>query len=173
MEFVQEIKIPQERIAILIGKKGFVKRKLQSVLGVKLTVDSKNGIVTIIGEDNLKVYDSKNIIQAIARGFNPEIALSLLNEENCFELINIGDYTKGSKSKLIRLRSRVIGREGGARKYIEELTNCNISVYGKTVSIIGSIDNAQVARKGIEHLLRGSKHANVYLWIEKQIRKDL
>lgn len=173
MEFIQEVKVPRDRIAVLIGKKGFVKRKLQSYLEVKIVIDSNTGLVTISGEDNLKVYDAKNIVQAIARGFNPEIALSLLNEENCFEVINILDYAKNSLSKLKRLKSRVIGLGGCARKYMEQITHCNIIVYGKTVSVIGNVNDVQTARKGIEHLLRGSKHANVYLWIEKQIRKDL
>ena len=173
MEFIQDIKIPRDRIAVLIGKKGFVKRHLQSKLNVKIVVDSNIGLVTISGEDNINVYDAKNIIQAIARGVNPEIAMSLLNEENCFESINLIDYAKKSKSKLLRIKSRVIGTKGRARRYIEQLTRCNISVYGKTVSIIGAVEDANIARRGIEHLLRGSKHSNVYLWIEKQIRKDL
>ncbi|MBU0929828.1 MAG: KH domain-containing protein [Nanoarchaeota archaeon] len=168
MEFIQEIRVPKERIAVLIGKKGFIKRKLQSKLEVKINIDSNNGLVSISGEDNLHVYDAKNVIQSIARGFNPEISLTLLNDNICFESVNIADYSKNSKSKLLRLRSRVIGREGTARKNIEMLTHCHISVYGKTVSIIGPIENVQVARKGIEHLLRGSKHANVYYWIEQQ-----
>jgi len=172
MEFIQEIKIPKERVAVLIGKKGFVKRQLQSKLKVKIKIDS-DGLVIVYGEDNLNVYDSRNIIQAIARGFNPEIALKLLDEENCFESINMNEYAKGSKPKLIRMKSRVIGTAGRARRYIEEITHCNISVYGKTVSIIGRVDNVQVARKGIENLLRGSKHSNVYLWIETHISKDL
>ncbi|MDD5650764.1 MAG: KH domain-containing protein [Candidatus Nanoarchaeia archaeon] len=172
MEFVQDIKIPKERIAVLIGTKGFIKKKIQSKLNVKLTIDSEIGLVTISGEDNLKVYEAKGVIQAIARGFNPDIALILLNEENCFESVDITEYSKNSKSKLIRLRSRVIGRNGYARSYLERLTNCYISVFGKTVSIIGEINDVTIARKGIEHLLRGSKHANVYLWIEKQKKES-
>lgn len=168
MEFIQDIKVPKERIAVLIGKKGFVKRKIQATLKVKLVIDSETGLITISGDDNLKVYEAKNIIQAIARGFNPNIALTLLDEENCLETIDITDYSKNSKAKLVRLRSRVIGRNGNARKYLEELTDCYISVFGKTVSILGDIAKVQIARKGIEHLLRGSKHANVYFWIEQQ-----
>lgn len=167
MEFIQEIKVPKDRIAVLIGKKGFVKKILQSKLHVKITIDSNTGLVSIIGEDNLYVYDAKNVIQAIARGFNPEISLTLLNDDICFESINIADYSKNSKNKLLRLRSRVIGREGKARKNIEMLTHCNISIYGKTVSIIGNVEDVQLARKGIEHLLRGSEHSNVYFWIEQ------
>ena len=172
MEFTQELKIPKERVPILIGKKGLVKKQLQYKLKINLKIDSY-GVVVISGEDNLKVYDAKNIIHAIARGFNPEIALKLMDEENCYESINMSDYARGSKSKLIRMKGRMIGTSGRARRYLEEITRCNIIVYGKTVSIIGKIENVQIARKGIENLLRGSKHSNVYLSIEKQIRKDL
>ena len=168
MEFIQEIKIPKERVAILIGKKGFIKKSLQSNLNVKLLIDSLTGLVTISGEDNLKVYEAKNVIQAIARGFNPDIAVTLLDEDNIFESIDISEYSNNSRNKLLRLKSRAIGREGKAREIIEKLTDTNIRIYGKTISIIGNVSNVPIARKGIEHLLRGSNHANVYYWIEQQ-----
>lgn len=168
MEFIQEIKIPKERVAILIGKKGFIKKSLQSRLHIKLLIDSLTGLVTISGEDNLKVYEAKNVVQAIARGFNPDIAITLLDEDNIFESIDISEYSNNSRNKLLRLKSRAIGREGKAREIIEKLTDTNICIYGKTISIIGNVGNVPIARKGIEHLLRGSNHSNVYYWIEQQ-----
>ena len=48
----------------------------------------------------------------------------------------------------------------------------NISVFGKTISIIGEFENLAVARKAIELLLSGSPHANVYKWLEKR-RRDM
>jgi ribosomal RNA assembly protein len=69
-----------------------------------------------------------------------------------------------------RLKGRVIGAKGKARKAIEELTQTNISVYGKTIAIIGEIQNVGTARRAIESLLMGSMHATVFKWLEKQRR---
>ena len=51
---------------------------------------------------------------------------------------------------------------------IEELTETNISVYGKTVGIIAEVDSLMIARRAIEMLVEGSAHRNVYKWLEKQ-----
>ena len=72
---------------------------------------------------------------------------------------------------MLRLKGRVIGREGKSRKLIEELTECNISVFGKTISIIGLPESAANARQAVESLLRGSTHSNVYNWLEKRRRE--
>lgn len=167
---VSEIKIPRDRIAVLIGKKGETKLELQKKLKTKLIISSETGDVTISGE-SIDVYISKQIITAIGRGFNPEIALKLLNDENSIEIININDYAKGSKEKLTRIRSRIIGTEGRARSLMEQMTNTYISVYGKTVSVIGRIENVFIARRAIESLLRGSKHGNVYAMLEREREK--
>ena len=81
------------------------------------------------------------------------------------------NYAGKSKNDLIRLKSRIIGTEGKARKTIEKRTNTNISIYGKTVSIIGGRQGVQVAKRAVENLLRGSQHNKVYSWIERQIKK--
>lgn len=168
MEFIQEIKVPNERIAVLIGKKGSTKRRLCKELNIKITIDTEEQLVTLKGEDNFKLLIGKEVVQAIARGFNPEIALSLLNEENVCEIIDITDFSGNSKQKLFRLRARVIGREGKARENIEQLTHTHISIFGKTVAIIGILNDVLKAKHAIETLLRGSKHATVYSWLEKQ-----
>ena len=164
---MQELKIPQERIAMLLGKVGSTKRELETKTGTKIRVDSDEGDVLIEG-DELKCFITLNIIKAIGRGFNPKIALRLLNEENILEIINMEDYLGNNKKKILTARSRLIGTGGKARRSIESLTFSNISVYGKTVSIIGLIENIGVAREAIEKLLRGSPHSNVYRFIEKQ-----
>ena len=136
MTFNYETRIPRERIAILIGTRGSVKRNIQEALSITLHVNSKEGDVTLEGEDSLDLFIGQTIVNAIGRGFNPEVALKLLGQENHFETINIEDYSGSSKEKLIRIRSRAIGTEGKARKTIEELTGTHTVIYGKTISII-------------------------------------
>ena len=168
--YSQEIKIPKERIAVLIGKKGSTKKQLQKATESIITV-SKEGDVLIEGEDSLKVYSALHVIKAISRGFNPLIAQTLLNEENTMEILNIHDFTGKSKSKFTRRKARVIGTKGRAWKTIEDLTLTDISVYGKTVAIIGMHENVILAKQAIEKLLRGAPHSNVYMFLEEKRRK--
>ena len=72
----------------------------------------------------------------------------------------------------MRLKGRVIGEQGKARRTIENLTETDISVYGKTVSIIGEIEHVSVAKRAILSLLSGSPHSRVYSWLEKK-RKEM
>ena len=120
----------------------------------------------------MDVFNCLNIVKAIARGFNPDIALKLLNEDYCLEVISIEEFSRNKKD-LIRIRSRLIGTEGKAKKSIEQLTNTDLVIYGKTVCIIGKTEDVTIARQGIINLLQGSKHGNVYAYIEKQKLKNL
>lgn len=166
-----ELRVPKDRIAVLIGKKGATKRELEKVTNTKIEVDSDEGRVTVSGE-SLDVYTARCVIQAVARGFNPRIASSLCDEENCFDVINIKDYAGKSKKKMTRLKSRIIGSKGKAWKNIERLTNTSISVYGKTVCIIGHVDNVAVAREAVENLLKGAPHGHVYSWLEAKRKRS-
>jgi len=168
-----EIKIPKERIAVLIGEKGSTKRKIQSKTGCKITISSKEGDVLIESEDNFNVFLVEKIIKSVGRGFNPEIALKLLNEDYVFELLNIQEYSGKSKKQEERIKARVIGTEGKARRNLERLTNCYICVYGKTIGVIGKVEDLYLCKKALEKLLQGSPHTNVYKWIEEQKHKEI
>ena len=169
MEYSYELKIPKNRVAVLIGKEGSVKKDLEESTKTKLNIDSKEGDVFVSGEDALGLYTAREVIKAIGRGFNPDIAKLLLKSDYIFEVVDLSEFVK-SQTAMLRLKGRVIGKEGKSRRLIEELTECNISVFGKTISIIGQPESAANARQAVESLLRGSKHANVYKWLEKKRR---
>ena len=169
----QELKIPVERIAILIGKNGETKKRIEKKKHVRLEVYSEEGDVFVHGEDSVTVFETVNIVKAIARGFNPQIAELLYDEENTLELISISDFSGRSQKKLLRLRGRVIGQEGKARKMIESVTQTYISVYGKTIGIIGKIEDVAVSRQAVEMLLEGAPHGNVYKWLEDKRRESI
>ena len=160
-----ELRVPKERIAVVIGKKGFTRRQLEKLTKTKIEVDSEDGRVTISGE-SIDVYNARLVIQAIGRGFNPEIAKCLCDDTNCLEVVNIQDFAGKSKKKMFRLKSRVIGSKGKAWKSIETLTHTRISVYGKTVCIIGKVDHVLIAREAVENILKGAPHGPVYKWLE-------
>ena len=169
-EYSHELKIPIERVAVLIGKKGETKKELEESTSTKISIDSKEGDVFITGKDPITLFSIKEVILAIGRGFNPDVAKLLLKQDYAFELINTLDYAK-SKNSITRLKGRVIGQDGKSRQHVEELTECHISVYGKTIGIIGEAENVAFAKRAIESLLKGSPHANVYKWLERQRRE--
>jgi len=166
-EYSYDLRITKDRIAVLIGSKGETKIELEKETGCKINVDSKEGDVTITGKDAIKLFALREVIKAISRGFNPEIANQLIKQDYVLEVISLNDYSK-EQSGQQRLKGRVIGADGKSRNTIEGLTECSISVYGKTISIIGSAENIGNAKRAVETLLSGSPHANVYKWLERQ-----
>lgn len=173
-EFMYALRIPKERVPVLIGTKGSVKKRLEEDLNVQLKVDSVEGDVQVFGDDALTLLSAREIIRAIGRGFNPDVALSLTKPDYALEIIDLKDYAD-TKKALIRKRGRVIGEAGKARRTIEELTETHISVYGKTIAIIGRIEDAQAARKAVDALLGQATHSSVYKNLEQRrakIRRD-
>lgn len=166
MIFKQDLKIPKERIAILIGTSGETKKEIERETGCDINIDSNEGIVEITSEDSFKLLICKNIVKAIARGFNPEIATNLRKIDYDFILVDLSDYVK-TKKDLERLKGRLIGKAGKGRSTIENLTDTYISVYGKTVGIIGEIANLNVARRALMMLIEGKQHTTVFKWLEK------
>ena len=165
-EYSYELKVPRDRVAVLIGKGGETKKQLEHLTSTRMDVDSTEGDVTITGTDALSLYTAREVVRAIARGFSPETALLLLKQDYALEVINISSYAK-TQNDFVRLRGRVIGEEGKSRRIIEELTGVFLSVFGKTVALIGSYDGLNIARKAVDMLLSGTLHATVYRYLEK------
>lgn len=165
-----ELKIPVERVPILIGRGGSIKKEIEE--GTHSTIQvSAEGDVFISGQDGLALYTAREIVKAVGRGFNPKIALQLLKTDYTLEVIDISDTAGKNKSALERIRGRVIGKEGQARAEIEHLTGTSLSVYGKTIGIIGESDAVYLAREALAMLLQGSMHKTIYSWLERQKRE--
>lgn len=171
-ELSYELMIPQERIAVLIGKEGETKKLIEEQTHCKLNV-SAEGEVTITGEDGLALYTCKEVVKAVARGFNPKIALILTKPDYTLEIIDIKDIAGKSKNDVQRLKGRVIGKSGKSREELERLTDTYISIYGKTIGIIGEVDQVVIARQGIAKLLEGAMHSTVYRFLEKKKKEQL
>lgn len=147
--------IPEERKAVLIGKEGTVKKELEHRTHTIIKIE--NGVQ--IQGDTLDIIKAKEVIKAIGRGFSPEKAFKLLEDEYQLDVISLKGETP---KKIKRLFARVIGTKGSTKRRIEMETGVDISVYGKTVSIIGVWGQLGVARKAVEDLLVGRSHAYVY-----------
>lgn len=157
---IKKIRVPKTRLKILLKAKD----KIEQLGNVKVEI---NGEVTISGDDSLKVYNVEKVVTAIARGFSPKDALNLFDEEYILYVIPIAK----KKNTLIRMRSRLIGTHGTIKRRIEEITGTKISIYGKTVSIIGRGDGVEYARQAIEMILEGRKFATVFAFLGKVSRE--
>ncbi len=171
------VKIPGERIGALVGPEGQVKEVIEKKLSVGLKVDSQSGDVQITLQptaeaDPTVLFRAREVITAIGRGFSPDHAFRLLDDdETVLEVIDLRETVGRSQSDLKRLKGRVIGKEGKTRRIIEELSEANISVYGHTISIIGQAYQAAIAREAVRMLIRGSLHGTVYRFLHKKRRE--
>jgi ribosomal RNA assembly protein len=157
---IKKIKIPEERIPVLIGHAGEIKKGIEKCTKTKISVNEE----VLIEGDAIDVLMTENIIKAVGRGFSPEIAMKLADEEKYLLVIPLPKDRK----ELKRLKSRLIGTKGKCRKNIELLTKTNLSVYGKTVSIIGRYDDVEKARMAIKKLISGMTHKSVYKFLESR-----
>ena len=169
-------KIPKDRIGALIGPEGKVKQAIENRLKVELTVDSESGDITIMlapdADDPSQLFRAQEVITAIGRGFSPERAFRLIDDEDLIlEVIDLREMFGPSKSELQRVKGRIIGQEGKTRRIIEELTEADVSIHGHTVAIIASMDQMEIAREAIKMLLRGSMHSTVYRYLHRKRRE--
>lgn len=169
------LKIPRERVGVVIGRKGINKGEIEKATQTKIDVDSETGSVSIepteITEDPLSVWKARYIVKAIGRGFNPEVALKLTSDEIMLDIINLPDYVGKSKKAVLRQKGRIIGKDGRTRDIITEMTGVDLSVYGKTVALIGNFEHLQVAREAVDMILHGARHKSVYAFLEKKNRE--
>ena len=139
------VRIPKERVGVLIGPDGKVKRDIEERLMVELHIESEAGGVNILlnekAEDPSLLFRAKDVATAIGRGFSPEQAFRLIrNEDAVFDFIDLRAIFDRSESDIRRVKSRIIGMNGKTRRTIEELTEADVVVYGHTVGLIGTFE---------------------------------
>jgi len=141
------------------------KPELEKKLGIKIDITGKK--VTIAGE-GINEYEASIVLDAINLGFSAKKALVLLDPDIQFRKLNIKDFTK--RKKLRDVRARIIGREGKTKRTIEDLTDSTIVVKDNTIGVIGYADSIENILTGLRNLIRGSKEANVYRFLEEMNR---
>ena len=170
------VKIPKDRIGALIGPSGRVKERIEKQLGIEIGVDSETGDVTLTlssnAEDPSVLFRAKELVTAIGRGFAPERAFRLIqDDEALLEVIDLREIFGRAVSELERVKGRIIGQEGKTRRTIEELTDAEVSIYGHTVSIIADVEEMDIAREAVKMLLQGRQHNSVYRFLHKKRRE--
>ena len=167
------VRIPKERIGVLVGPDGKVKREIEEKLMVELQIESEYGGVTITlsekAADPSLLLRAKDVVTAIGRGFSPEHAFRLLNNtDDIFDFIDLRAIFGRSESDIKRVKGRIIGAEGKTRRAIEELTDASVVVYGHTVGFIGTFEQVDAARNAVQMLIDGCQHHTVYKYLQRK-----
>ncbi len=170
---MEYVRIPRNRVAVLIGRGGEVRKEIEGRLQVRLNIDAEEGVVTVEnqGEDVLAEWKARDIIRAVGKGINPNKAMLLCSDEYALDIIELEDLVGRSKKALLRQKGRIIGRQGKTREYIEEMTRASLSVFGKGVAIVGTLDEVQVAREAVIMLASGMPHSVVYKFLQRKVQE--
>jgi ribosomal RNA assembly protein len=158
IKILETLLVPKERIKVIMDRP--TREKIEKEYGVKFSFE--DNLVKIDGE-GLNLFQAKTVTKAIARGFSPRKAFRLFDEEEFLEIIEF----PGKDNKVKLTRSRMIGTKGKTRKMIERFSGCSVSVYGKTVSLIGKYEQLVIAREAVSMIIRGSKHSKVYGFLQQ------
>jgi len=151
---MEEILVPNDRIGIFNRA---VIESIEKESGTKL--ERRDNVIMISGE-GLEAYQTALVVKAIGRGFAPVRAMKIF-EGMQLEVIKLDDKSAS------RIKSRIIGTGGKARSRLEHLSDCAISVYGDTVSLIGPPEKIICAKKAVEMIIKGSSHNTAYMFLER------
>jgi len=165
------VKVPPDRIGVLIGRGGEVLKRVMERTKTKIVVDNVNCNVIIEPASPyttpLDLMKAQDFVKAIAYGFSPERAMRVLEEDQVLIVIDLKQYVKPSPNHLTRVKGRIIGEHGRARKNLEEMTGTYISIYDDYVAIIGDYEAANAARDAILMLIEGRQHSTVYRHLDR------
>ncbi len=166
---MQHVKVPEDRIGVLIGAGGETMREIEERAEVRLDIDSESGKVAIekVG-DPIKGLKGPDIVKAIGRGFAPKDALRLLEDDMVmFDIVDI-DAASRNQNDLRRHKGRLIGEGGRTRELMQELTGASVTIYGSTLGIIGGPEQVEAVREAAEMILDGAPHGSVYSFLERK-----
>lgn len=151
-------KIIVDKVIRIIKSKGNLERELN------VAIEIKGKEVSISGKPE-EEYIAEKIIEALDFGFPFSDALKIKKEDIMFEILNI--KACATNKNFERIRGRIIGKEGKALRTISNLGDCNIELSGNKLGIIGNAENIRAVEEACKLLIKGSKHANVYAYLEK------
>lgn len=140
------------------------KRELEEKLNVKIKIEGKK--VSIEGEA-LEEYDATLVFEAIEFGFSPKKALSLINEEVIFKVVHIKSHTNRNLKAVV---ARLVGTKGKTKRTISDIADCEILIKDTEVGIIGYVEDVANVEQAIINIIKGSKQANMYRYLERMNR---
>jgi ribosomal RNA assembly protein len=174
MAFRETIRVPADRIGVIVGRDGRVKRRIEQLTNARIEV-TPDGVVTITGSTEtanpVLTWKARDIVRAMARGFSPKNALTLIDEDTRLIVISLRDSVGSSPDQLKRVAGRIIGEKGRTRRVVEEITQTKVCAYGRTVSMIGTDPGLEYATRALTMLVEGAPHGVVYKYLEKMRRE--
>lgn len=169
------VRVKPDRLGAIIGHSGEVKTEIMRRTGTVLTVDTENSMVIVEPEVDgvppINLMKAAEIVKAISLGFPPEKAFRLLDDEQILVVVDLKQIVGDSQNHLKRIKGRIIGEGGRARRTIEEMTGTYIHVGEHEVAIIGDYERAMAAKQAVEMLAEGRMHSTVYRHLERLLRE--
>jgi ribosomal RNA assembly protein len=166
---MQQVQITEERLKALKKETNQV-QLIERICRCKISIDPE-GLINISGEDGFGEFVVKNILFAYGRGFEMKHAELLEKDDYYFLSIDLGQLF-GSEKRIKQMKARIIGESGKTKTYIESVSGTKLSVYGDTVSFIGSQMQIEEAKTAVDTLLKGGAHKTAYLKMEAAHRKN-
>jgi KH domain-containing protein len=144
--------------------------QLEKKMDVVIKVEGKK--VTVEGNP-LDEYEAKLVLEAMEFGYSTKKALMLLDEGHIFRKLPLKNFTR--RKDMFVVRGRLIGKEGKTKHALENISGCEIIVRDDAVGLLGSAESIEEATTAITNLIRGSKQANVYRFLERMntARKEI
>lgn len=162
---MQVVKIPAERIKVVMSNARFLEEKGE----IELSVSNEEG-VSIKSVDPIAEWKAIDVIKAIGRGFEPHVAILLFSDDYVLHIINLKEiFHKETQRR--RVKSRLIGTKGKTRSTIEEVSGAFVCIYGNTISFVGKPEDVALAVKAANMLINGVGHGAVYLFLQKERKR--
>ncbi len=161
---MEHLLIPEKRAELLVKIIPEVEKEL------KCSIKVAEGNEVVITGEAYDEYNAKNVIQAFGRGFELDKAYKLLKEDYFFKYTSLKDFLQ-KDDHIDRIKARVIGKDGKTKLYIEEISGADLSIYGNTISLIGTTGQLGIASAALQVLLEGGTHKKAYSIMERMRRK--
>lgn len=153
-----------KQLGRIIGKDKKNIQKIEKAFGASISLE-KNKDITIKSKSRVKEYLIDEVLEALTLGFDIETALLLQETDYVLKVVDLKNYARGSRLNVVI--ARVIGKEGKAKRTIQDLSHCHIAISDRKIGIIGKAESVELASQAIEKLLRGAPHSNVFKFLER------
>lgn len=140
--------------------------ELEKQLKVKIKITGRKAVIE---GDAINEYEASRVLEAIGIGFSAKQALLLIEEDMVFIRIPIKRISR--RKDLETVRARIIGSEGKTKRTLENVSGCEIVINEHEVGIIGPGEEIEETKTAVTNLIRGTKEANVYRFLERMNAK--
>ena len=102
--------IPRDRIGVVLGREGATKAEIERAFKVKLAVNSELGTIEVTpSEDNddpSTILRAKDVVTAVGRGFSPERAMTLTDDDMVLDIIDLREIFGKNESDINRIKGK-------------------------------------------------------------------